>query len=61
MKTSTMLLAVGAAGVIGYFLYRKYQDNQRAAAHPVVIPSDASLIRPLPFDPSIVSDVHLAV
>lgn len=61
MKTSTKFLMIAALAGVGYFVYRRYRDNQIASAHPIVIPNPATLIKPLPVDASLVTDTNLAV
>ena len=56
MKRSTFFLLAGVGVVAGYFLWRRYQDQQRAAAHPITIAPEATLIKPLPVNPALVSD-----
>lgn len=59
MTRTTQIMLVAGIGVVGYLLYQRYRDWQRAQAHPIVLPSDASLIRPVPVDVSLVSDAQV--
>lgn len=57
-QTTTIILLLGGA-VAAYFLWKRYQDAQRAAAHPIAVQSDASLIKPLPVNLNLVTDATI--
>jgi uncharacterized membrane protein YebE (DUF533 family) len=54
MKLGNVLI-LAAVGVTGYFLYRKWQENQRAAAHPIDTPRIT--LQPINVDSSLVGRV----
>lgn len=54
--SATVWIGISVAGVIAYLLYQKYRDLQRAQAHPIVIPSDSSLLQKVSVNPNLVSD-----
>lgn len=58
-KSHGVLLLSVAAAVAGILVYRKYRAAKLAQAHPLLLPSDASLLKPLPVDVSLVTDTNL--
>lgn len=51
LNTQTVL-TVGVAAAIGYFLYQRWQEQKRAAAHPIDNPR--LTLEPVTFDPALV-------
>lgn len=51
MRAKT-LLGVAFAGAFAYYLYQRWQEQQRAAAHPIDNPR--LTLEPVTFDPALV-------
>jgi hypothetical protein len=55
-KQTAMILGALAVGVAGWFVYRRWKDAQRAAAHPIAILPDSKLLKPVAVNPALVTD-----
>ncbi len=58
-SSASIWIGVIAVGAAGYYFYKRWKDGQRAAAHPITIQNDATLLRPMRVDPSLVTDAKI--